>query len=260
MEDNASTITSTVTEGGRGVPEQVVAAQPDGGENSVNPEHDGQEQAVAAQENNEQKQAREINRAAKMARLAAEKQVSRRYNDAISALGMRHPDTGKAISSLEELQALQVDLEAKRSGVPKEELLRKKAEEKEIANLRAENLRLKRSENDRRLADDLSRIREAYPECQAQSPMDLGLEFVRMMAAGKGNLDPVMVYGVISAKQKAAQKPVPPGLGGLAAGKAGGGEYYSEAELDALTPAQLRDNRIYEKAMKSYDRLLKQKK
>lgn len=256
-----------------GASEQVVAAQVDEGaavETSSNPVDDGQGRVVAPEENNEAslsvkkdgQQSRSDNTAARTARLAAERQteerITRKFNEAISKLGMTHPVTGQPITNMADLEALDIDLEARKTGRTYEQVSDQRKMAREMEDLRAENQRLKREENQRHLNDDLARIKAAFPDCKANSPVELGIDFVRMMAAGKGELDPVTVYGVLDAKAKASLKQVPPPLGSVKADKPGaGGEFFTEAELDALTPSQLKNPAVYEKAMRSYDKLIK---
>ena len=208
------------------------------------------------------------NQQARAIRLAAEREATQRVNEKVNAVlsraGMVNPTTNKPIASFAELEQFSIEAAAKAANIDpdvyRQRENEKQAEAAEKLRLQMENEMLLEQAKQRRYADDLTAIKAAYPEVKAGSISELGQEFVSLMRGMGGNADPVLAYGVVKARQQAASKPTPPSMGSVSsAGAPSSGEYYSEAELDALTPAQLRENTIYNKAMKSYDRLLQLK-
>lgn len=112
-----------------------------------------------------------------------------------------------------------------------------------------------RSESYRRAAyeaqyqNDMREIRRAFPDETAQDVHALGEGYSRLRAAGVDNLT---AYGAVRLQKKQA----PPDIGAASSG-ADARDFYTGAELDALTGRQLSDPKTLERAMKSLARLKK---
>jgi hypothetical protein len=104
-----------------------------------------------------------------------------------------------------------------------------------------------------RFKQDLAVVRAAYPDLTAESPKQVGEVYCRLMASGK--VDPVVAYEA----QLAADRRRESAPGDMVSAKsAGGGSmFYSSAELDRLTAADLKDPGIFKKAMASLGKLKK---
>lgn len=102
-----------------------------------------------------------------------------------------------------------------------------------------------------RFKRDLSQVRAAYPNLTAQSPMEVGELYCRLMASGQ--VDPVVAYEAQLAADRRAD-PVPENM--VSAKSAGGAAlFYSSKELDALTEQDLKDPAIFQKALASLSKL-----
>lgn len=261
-----------------GAQEGVVASPAEGTDIPANPtansRNDGQPGVVApetaeaeappqepeAQEKQEEQepQPRSINEQARLARLQAAREGRREADAAVAQLGLRNPETGAEIRTLEELHQVATAAKAQRMGVPPETLTQLQELEAENQRLTASLNELRQRENEAKRAEHLAAIKKAYPDVKAESVLDLGMDFIRLMALSGGGLDPVLAYGVIDAQRKSKQKPAPPAIGPLSGvSKPEGGEYFTSDELDALTPADLKDEATYQKAIRSYERLNK---
>ncbi len=102
-----------------------------------------------------------------------------------------------------------------------------------------------------RFEQDLAKVREAYPGLAAQSPVEVGEIYCRLMASGQ--IDPVVAYEAQMAADR-RQNPVPDDM--VSAHSAGGTSlYYSSRELDRLTKQDLKDPDVFRKAMQSLSKL-----
>lgn len=187
MENQALLDEEVEEDGGQG---EVVGAQ-------ENPDNDGQEGVVAPQEapqegeegqgetkeeeprpQEEERlfQSRQDNAAAKAARLRAEQDLRRQYDETVAGLGIPNPYTGKPFQSFEEFKAYgeeyrksQLTNRAKQQGKTVEELL---AEEEDRAFLRRKRqeeqalrqAREKQSQRQAFMMEDLQSFVEKHPE------------------------------------------------------------------------------------------------
>ncbi len=102
-----------------------------------------------------------------------------------------------------------------------------------------------------RFRKDLDRVREAYPELTAKDPKEVGEVYCRLMASGL--IDPVVAYEAQKATDR-RQNPLPGDM--VSAKSAGGAEhYFSSRELDRLTEQDLKDPRVFQKALSSLSKL-----
>ncbi len=97
-------------------------------------------------------------------------------------------------------------------------------------------------------ARDLSEINEAFPEAKLKSVNQLGNRFLSLRAAG---VDSLTAYRVVQEARREARLPAPPSTGAVNRVFGREKEYYSPAEVDQLTPAQLDNPRIRKNIMKS---------
>lgn len=250
-----------------GAQESVVDSLTVGPDSPENPIDGGQAGAVAPQEGegeenpspqepDKREQSRQVNAEARIARLQAQMAGKRAADAAIAKLGLRDPDTGEEMTTLEGLQRVALTAQARREGIPPETLLRMQELEEQNNQLQAQLQEVKSQQYEERRMEHLAAIKKAFPDVKAESVQDLGLDFIQAMAIADGKVDPVTVYGIVDARRKAFEKPMPPAMGPLkGAAKPGGGEFFTSEELDALTPEDLKNDAIYEKAMRSYDKV-----
>jgi hypothetical protein len=113
-------------------------------------------------------------------------------------------------------------------------------------------------DNKERFAKDLAEIKEIFPNETAKTVEDLGEKYIRLCADG---LSPIEAYVTVNCKDivskltsvtptaPAAPVEAPPEIGAVNnAGDADGRDYFTEDEIDKLTPAQLKNPSIVEKA------------
>lgn len=102
-----------------------------------------------------------------------------------------------------------------------------------------------------RFSQDLAKVKEAYPGLTAQSPLEVGELYCRLMASG--HVDPVVAYEAQVAADR-RKNPVPDDM--VSAKSAGGAAlFYSSKELDRLTAKDLKDPEVFRKAMASLSKL-----
>lgn len=104
-------------------------------------------------------------------------------------------------------------------------------------------------EADRLMQADLEKIRRVDPSLNSLE--DLGDAYVEYVSAG---LDPVRAYWAIKAEERANQATPPKEVGKVATGTAEK-DYYSDAEIDAMSSEELTKN--WKKIMASWDRRAK---
>lgn len=104
-------------------------------------------------------------------------------------------------------------------------------------------------EADRLMQEDLEKIRKVDPSLNSLE--DLGDAYIEYVSAG---LDPVKAYWAIKAEERANQATPPKEVGKVATGTAEK-DYYSDAEIDAMSSEELTKN--WKKIMASWDRRAK---
>lgn len=101
-------------------------------------------------------------------------------------------------------------------------------------------------EAERLMQEDLEKIRRVDPSLKSLD--DLGEGFVQYMSAG---LDPVKAYWAVKAEERANQATPPKEIGRVETGTADK-DYYTDAEIDAMSSEELEKN--YKKILASWDR------
>ena len=104
-------------------------------------------------------------------------------------------------------------------------------------------------EADRLMQEDLEKIRKVDPSLNSLE--DLGDAYIEYVSAG---LDPVKAYWAIKAEERANQATPPKEVGKVATGTAEK-DYFSDAEIDAMSSEELTKN--WKKIMASWDRRAK---
>lgn len=106
---------------------------------------------------------------------------------------------------------------------------------------------------DRQMQADLEAVRKIDPSIKSLD--DLGEEYARYMSAVDEDGNPIMspqdAYWAIKAKERATQATPPKEVGRVATGTAEK-DYYTDAEIDAMTPEQLTKN--YKKILASWEK------
>lgn len=185
--------------------------------------------------------------------LKESQQANNRYSaayDGIIAHGKKQGYTGTPEEIADKVMA---DL----NGQPYEEYLaeRQKTEEEsrrleQLKNLEAEAIEYRKIQ-------DLQKIQAVYPE--VKSIEELGGEYLqqRIIARNAGmEFDPVLAYEVIQARRNRVQPPK--SVGSMKDAPSGAAkEFYDSDELDSLTPKDLDNPKVLEKAMRSLGRLKK---
>lgn len=104
--------------------------------------------------------------------------------------------------------------------------------------------------DDRTFEQDLSAIKNVYPEVKEASVWELGDIYVRLMASGA--VDAVTAYEAQRAYNSRQSRPVPPSIGPA---KSGGlkpdKEFYTPEEVDRLTDADYDDPKVMQRVRKS---------
>ena len=113
----------------------------------------------------------------------------------------------------------------------------------ENERLRAENEEYAAAAIQRQMEEDLAAIRQMAPE--VVSLEELGEEFATLIAAG------VSAPVAYAALQQAKQGSVPPTMGAVNGESRGEKAFYSPAEVDALSPAQLADPGVWARVRES---------
>lgn len=110
----------------------------------------------------------------------------------------------------------------------------------------------------RKFEQDLAAVKKAYPDVKAEGVAELGEHFVALMAAAEAAghpLDPVVAYEAQLAADRRNTKAPPPSTGpakGVNAPEEK--EYYTSAEVDRLSAAELDNPSVMDKVMKSMQR------
>lgn len=107
--------------------------------------------------------------------------------------------------------------------------------------------------------DHLATIKAAHPEETAENITELGETFLSLMAMKQRNgdvteEDVLIAYEMAALEKQRKTKPVPESPGKLNSTNGGEKEFYSPAEVDRLTEAQLNNPKIIEKVMQSMTR------
>ena len=98
---------------------------------------------------------------------------------------------------------------------------------------------------------DLSAINRAFPTDKVGSVTALGQEFLRLRANG---VDAVTAYGAVRCAKEAARPQIPPAVGAVNRTSNKSKDYYTPAEAERLSSAQLEDPKIWEAVRRSMER------
>lgn len=163
---------------------------------------------------------------AELSELREEQAQAEARNDAISRLT---GDENGQIAALAEV-----------TGMSEEEIIAEMeaAEESAQKELKIQQLeeRLNSVEAERLMQEDLAALRKIDPSIGSLS--DLGDDFVEYMQAG---LSPESAYWAVKAKEQANHATPPKEMGKVSTGSAEK-DYFTEAEIDAMTPGQREKN------------------
>ena len=88
-------------------------------------------------------------------------------------------------------------------------------------------------------AQDLAAIKAAYPDEQAKSVVDLGDDFMQLMATGQ--LDAVGAYEAVRRKRNAGRKQTP-SMGAVSSGSSEPKTYYTREEVARMQPDEVEKN------------------
>ena len=121
-------------------------------------------------------------------------------------------------------------------------------ENQQITQLQGENEYFRNIAIEKLKADDLSKIKEAYPEIKAKHLDELGDDFFKALNATN---DPVLAYDVINAKKQRETKPTPPEIGGVNNSSSKEKDFYTSQEVDNLTEKDYSNPKIMEIVRKS---------
>ena len=116
----------------------------------------------------------------------------------------------------------------------------------ENERLREENERLTGDAVERQMAQDLALIRSM--DESVTSLEELGEEFAALISAG------ISAPVAFAALQQAREAALPPRMGAISGGGKGEKTFYSPAEVDALTAAELADPAVWERVRESMTR------
>ena len=172
----------------------------------------------------------------------------------------KNPITGQPIRSKAdydaavEAQNIVQDAEAKGITPQQEQENREKIRREllendpEIKKLRQEAETYKKEHVERVFSSDLEAIKAKYPEETAKTAEELGEDFIQIMAAGNGRLNALAVYSALKAQK---EEKAPPVIGDITHTPPPEGDYYTDAELKALSSKDLDDPIVMAKAERS---------
>ena len=139
------------------------------------------------------------------------------------------------------------------SGMSEEEYRRQEAVIEERINQHPRVVEAEAFARNLRFEKDLQAIKEAYPDCKAQHVEELGDVFLALMRSG--NVDAVDAYAAQLAHDERRESKIPPKIGALNKSQLPEKDLYSNDELDRLNSSDLDDPAVFEKAMKSMQKL-----
>ena len=236
FENNDFNTVNAVQEGVVDHPEAVVEAseadgaqQPSGG---VAPSQDpnGKQSAV---DNHAFAEMRKSNEALKTA--------NNSLLDGLSKLGYK----GTAEEILEQIAIEQ-------SGMSEEEYLQEKKSLEERINRDPRVVEAERIMRESRFREDLQAIKDAYPDCDAKSVEELGDVFLNLMRSGA--VSAVDAYAAQLAHNERKESKIPAKVGNLNQNTPPEKDFYTDAELDNLSSADLEDERVLLRALESLKR------
>lgn len=120
----------------------------------------------------------------------------------------------------------------------------------EYQRMARENEQAKAAMAQQTFEQDLRSIKKAYPDEKAKSVMELGPEFMAIMATGQ--VSAVTAYEAIRA-QRARTAPKPVSTGAIGGGQKQPGGHYTREQVEAMSPKEVHDH--YDdirKSMKSW--------
>lgn len=162
-----------------------------------------------------------------------------------------NPETGKPFENPAEFSAWRQKAEtaqrARQAGmepdqyqkIAEEAAQRIKQTDPEVLGMRAQLEQFQRRQMEETFSRDMAAIKAAYPDEQAKSVMDLGEDFMALMATGQ--LDAVGAYEAIRRKRNAGRKQ-PPSMGAVATGGSEPKTFYTRDEVARMTPAEVEKN------------------
>lgn len=233
-------------------PEEVVDPQNSNGNDTVEGAEGNSADDVAShhQSRNENAKFADLRRAKESAerQLAEAQQRTDSLFNSLRGLGY----TGDTISEIED------EINAQNAGVPVEEYRKTAAERKaeidKAVNSDPRVLAAAEFAKKQQFAEDLSKVKAAYPDVKAEKIEELGEVFMRGMAAGLTPEDAYAAQLAHNTRLDAEKKPEPPKIGSVKQAYNAEAEYFSPEELERLntTDAKLLDDpKVLEKALKS---------
>lgn len=238
------------------VQEPVVEAPETAEEVSETEETAEQNTAEPVQEPAPPVQTAEENRVFKERRIKAEQEkaaterILNEYRDAVRQYGY-DPDTMSDADIVNSLIAqaqsktpeqVKVEREAQNK-IVKERMLH----DPDYMDAKAKLEQYEREEQDRQFANDLTAIKQAFPDEKASSVYDFGREFFVMCSQG---VAPMVAYTALREQKKASDK-TPPSTGDVSGASTKEKDFYTSEEVDKLTDAD------YEKDPKLWGRVRK---
>lgn len=180
----------------------------------------------------------------------AELEAAREELDELREAQAQAEARSEAISKLTGNENGEIAALAEVTGMSEEEIIAEMEAAQEAAqkDLKIQQLEEQVSsvEAERLMQADLNRLRKIDPSLTSLE--SLGEEFVRYMAAG---LEPEDAYWAIKAKEQANRATPPKEVGKVATGTAEK-DYFTNAEIDAMSPEQQRKN--WKKIIASWER------
>lgn len=173
-----------------------------------------------------------------------------------------NPETGKPFENPAEFSAWRQKAEtaqrARQAGmepdqyqkITEEAARRIKQTDPEVLGMRAQLEQFQRQQMEETFNRDMAAIKAAYPDEQAKSVMDLGEDFMALMATGQ--LDAVGAYEAIRRKRNAGRKQ-PPSMGAVATGGNEPKDYFTKEEVQRMSQAEVKKNLdVINKSMKRW--------
>lgn len=146
-------------------------------------------------------------------------------------------------------QELAYEIMAQNEGISIEEARRaeqlKQAEQRRLINESPEVIKAKEIIKQAALDNDLKMIKQAYPDVDVQSPLELGETFISLMATGR--IDALTAYEAQLAMENRNKKPVPPSTGDIKTTGSAEKDYFTSAEVDKLPESAYDDPKIMKK-------------
>ena len=140
-----------------------------------------------------------------------------------------------------DIKDIALQIKAEKTGISVDEIKKTEKELEEKINSDPRIVEAERIRRDATFLKDLQAVKEAYPDCKAESVQELGDIFLSLMQSGK--ISAVDAYAAQLAHNERKASKIPPKIGEIKTKTPEIKEYYSSEDVDKLTDEEL-DNPV----------------